>query len=97
MIPPTPEQARALDAIRKLTKGGVPPTYRDLGDALGMAVSAVHRLLTGLKERGHVDFKPRQRRSLRIIGELPGLETRSTDELLRLRAAIDLILKGRSS
>jgi SOS-response transcriptional repressor LexA len=79
----TPQQARALDAIRRLTRDDISPSFRQVGRAIGVSSShSAHRLLHGLRER--------------ILGELDQIEHRSTPDLRALRDRIDAILKVRS-
>lgn len=93
----TPMQARTLAAVKRLTLDGVPPSYDEIRPDLGLqSNSGVLRLLRGLKERGVVDFIPHRARTVRLVGELDGLEQRSTADLVSLRRNIDLILKGRA-
>lgn len=93
----TPMQAKALGAIRRLSHDGVSPSYDEIRREIGLASNAgVVRLLRSLKERGIVDFIPFRARSVRIMGELEGLELRSDDDLRALRRNIDLVLKARA-
>lgn len=51
----TPTMRRCLDAIDRLTVCGVPPSYRQLADAIGVkSVSGAHRTVQLLVERGYV-------------------------------------------
>lgn len=94
----TPVQARALGAIRTLTREGVSPSYSEIREALDLGSnSGVHRVLSCLRDRGLIDFIPHRARSIRIVGELEGLDRRSSDDLRALRDRIDLVLKGRAS
>lgn len=64
----TPKQKRCLDAIQQLTKDGVPPSFDELREHLGLASkSGVHRLVHGLAERGYIAFQPDKRRTLQIV------------------------------
>lgn len=97
MSPPTREHAKALDAIRDLSRGGVAPSYAELGAALGLKSRGnVHALLHRMRERGLVEFEEGRARSIRIIGELEGLQSRSTADLVALRDRITSILVARS-
>lgn len=87
---------RALDAIRRLTVGRVPPSYLELQADLGLSSkSAVHRLLNTMKDRGLIEFEYGRHRSIRIVDELVGLGQRPTAELLNIRESIDRILISR--
>ena len=93
----TPVQAKTMAAVRRLTHDGVSPSYDEIRREIGLASNAgVVRLLRGLKERGAIDFIPNRARSVRIVGELEGLDQRSSEDLRALRRNIDLILKGRA-
>jgi SOS-response transcriptional repressor LexA len=98
MIPATPQQARCLKVIRHhQDTHGTPPSYSEIQGAMELPSKAqVHQLLTRMKDRGLIDFGYGRARSIRIIGEVEGLEARSTPDLLRLRENIDAILVGRS-
>lgn len=64
----TPKQKRCLDAIEKLTKDGVPPSYNELKDYLGLASkSGVHRLVHALAERGYINLSPDRARTIQIV------------------------------
>lgn len=91
MIPPTREQGRTLEAIRKLTRGGVPPSYAELQEELGIASrGGVHRLLHALKDRGLVTFEFGRARSLRIIDPDDAIDVESLSDgaLARLHRRI---------
>ena len=97
MMGVTPMQAKALAAIGVLTRDGVSPSYNEIRQELGLASNAgVHRLLLGLKERGLVDFLPYRARTVRIVGDIDGLERRSTADLIALRLRVTEILRGRA-
>jgi SOS-response transcriptional repressor LexA len=98
MIPPTKEQKRALDVIRKLIADDGAPSYGEISAALGYTSrSATHRIIHELRHRGLIDFEDRRARSIRIIGDLEGLQSRSTHDLRALRTTIDTILRERLS
>jgi SOS-response transcriptional repressor LexA len=91
-------QARALQAIKELTVEGVPPSYAELVDAIGLSskghlVGILHRL----RERGLVAWDHNKARSLRIVGEAERLETRSDEELEAIIAQAQRILRSRAS
>lgn len=98
----TPQMARCLSAIRTLTRGGVPPSYAELQHHLGLtSLSHVSRLLSALKERGHVDFVVGRARSIRIIDQAPDLSKLSLAALWKLeselKAEIGARLQGRGN
>lgn len=66
---------------------GVPPSYDEMKDALGLASkSGIHRLITALEERGFVRRLPNKARALEVIKMPEGLQN---DEPLRPVAAND--------
>ena len=57
---------------RKIKATGVPPSYDEMKDALGLASkSGIHRLITALEERGFIRRLPHKARALEIL-KLPG-------------------------
>lgn len=53
---------------RKLKANGVPPSFDEMKDALGLkSKSGIHRLVVGLEERGFVRRLPHRARALEII------------------------------
>jgi SOS-response transcriptional repressor LexA len=68
LIPRTRRQNQALEAIRKLTIEGVPPSIAELAGELGYAHrAAVHGLLCELRDRGLITWVPKAARSIRIV------------------------------
>lgn len=66
----TPRQAEVLAFIRRYIAehNGASPTRREICAGLGMKSSSdVHQLLQRLKERGHIDWAPRQARAITIL------------------------------
>ena len=54
---------------------GVPPSYDEMKDALGLASkSGIHRLITALEERGFVRRLPNKARALEVIKLPEGLQ-----------------------
>jgi repressor LexA len=98
MIGLTPVQAKCLDAIKRLTRDGMPPSYEELQRALGLrSKSNVHRLIHALEARGAITLKPESARSIRVLDDLEGLERHTTEHLRAMRDRIDLILGERLS
>jgi len=53
---------------RRLKSQGVPPSFDEMKDALGLkSKSGIHRLITGLEERGFLRRLPHRARALEII------------------------------
>ena len=64
---------------RKIKAVGVPPSYDEMKDALGLASkSGIHRLITALEERGFIRRLPNKARALEVL-KLPE-DYRSTSE-----------------
>lgn len=63
----TPAQRKCLDAIKRLYRDGVPPSFEELRVELGLASkNGVHRLVHGLAERGHIRFRPDRPQSIEL-------------------------------
>lgn len=70
----TPKQAKLLAFIKgyMATSGGVAPSYAEMMEATGDASKAgVHRLLTGLVERGHIEKMKNRARAIVLLGDEP--------------------------
>ena len=53
---------------RKIKAVGVPPSYDEMKDALGLASkSGIHRLITALEERGFIRRLPNKARALEVL------------------------------
>ena len=65
---PTKRQAECLQIIKAyIKKNEMPPTYRDIGDPMGVAPASVSCFLQGLSERGYIAYSPGRHRSIRVI------------------------------
>lgn len=69
----TPQQKRLYDIIKaELDWGGVCPSYEELRERMGLkSKSGIHRLITGLEERGHIRRLPHRVRCIEIVGHTP--------------------------
>lgn len=93
----TPRMRDAFAAIRRMTAAGVPPTFEEIAFELDLASkSSAHRLVNSLQARGLIEYDRRRARSIRILGEMDGLEHRSTPDLRALRDRIEIILRARA-
>jgi repressor LexA len=65
----TKKQHELLLFIRdRLESGGVPPSFDEMKDAIGLkSKSGVHRLITGLEERGFIRRLPHRARALEVL------------------------------
>src|SRR5690348_15080644 len=53
---------------RRLSDGGVSPSFEEMKEALGLkSKSGVHRLITGLEERGFIRRLPHRARALDVV------------------------------
>lgn len=94
----TPQMRACLDAIQRLTRDGMPPSYDELAQALGKTSNgALASLLTRLRERGYVDWMPGHARSLTLVHDGHDLNRFPTDELLKIKRRVDAILSDRSA
>ena len=65
----TRKQLELLDFIKqRLGRDGVPPSFDEMKDALGLASkSGIHRLITALEERGFIRRLPHRARALEVL------------------------------
>lgn len=62
----------------RLGQGGVSPSFDEMKDALGLkSKSGIHRLITGLEERGFIRRLPHRARALEVLRLPEGLEQRA--------------------
>ncbi|UKJ72915.1 transcriptional repressor LexA [Azospirillum brasilense] len=60
----------------RLGQGGVSPSFDEMKDALNLkSKSGIHRLITGLEERGFIRRLPHRARALEVLRLPEGLET----------------------
>ncbi len=60
---------------RRLSEGGVSPSFDEMKDALDLrSKSGIHRLITGLEERGFIRRLPHRARALEVLRLPDGLE-----------------------
>jgi repressor LexA len=63
----TPRQADCLKVIEtSIAWRGYSPSYREMGKALGVAKSGIHRLVAGLEARGAITRLPNRPHGLEI-------------------------------
>ncbi len=65
----TRKQFELLSFInQRLAEGGVSPSFEEMKDALGLrSKSGIHRLISGLQERGFIKRLPHRARALEVI------------------------------
>ena len=66
------QQELLLFISERLSEGGVSPSFDEMKDALGLkSKSGIHRLITGLEERGFIRRLPHRARVHDPSGRLP--------------------------
>jgi len=66
----TPKQREALDFIETSIARGVSPSYVEIQNAIGIkSKSCITRIVTALKERGHIIHLPRRSRSIALAND----------------------------
>src|ERR1700761_4427363 len=65
----TRKQKELLLLIRdRMAADGIPPSFDEMKEALGLkSKSGIHRLITGLEERGFIKRLPHRARALEVI------------------------------
>lgn len=63
------QQDKLLAFLKKrATESNVSPSFDEMADHLGLgSKSGVHRLITGLEERGHIRRQPHRARAIEIV------------------------------
>ena len=65
---------------RRLAEGGVSPSFDEMKDALDLrSKSGIHRLITGLEERGFIRRLPHRARALEVLRLPDGLEAAAAE------------------
>ena len=68
------QQELLLFIHRRVSDGGVSPSFDEMKDALGLrSKSGIHRLITGLEERGFIRRLPHRARALEVMRLPDGL------------------------
>lgn len=88
----TRKQKDLLVLIRdRLNTDGVPPSFDEMKDAIGLkSKSGIHRLITGLEERGFIKRLPHRARALEIVRMPEGSDTKPAKVSTRKSRANDL-------
>ncbi len=78
----TRKQKELLYLIRdKMQSEGIPPSFDEMKEALGLrSKSGIHRLITGLEERGFIRRLPHRARALEILRLPEGVVTAATEK-----------------
>ena len=62
----------------RIRESGIPPSFDEMKEALGLrSKSGIHRLITGLEERGFIRRLPHRARALEVIREAEGSAARA--------------------
>lgn len=87
MIGLTQKQAECLELIKKLiAEKDISPTFEEVRIGMGLkSVSGVSRLITGLKQRGKIDYWPKVARSIVVIPEASFANLFSDDLEVKIR------------
>jgi SOS-response transcriptional repressor LexA len=82
----TPQQNRALSFIASYTETcGSSPSYQTIAANLGLnSKSGVHRLVTGLEERGYIKRLPFRRHAIEVLKMPPRPTPKFPQEILDL-------------
>ncbi|MDD3289061.1 MAG: transcriptional repressor LexA [Alphaproteobacteria bacterium] len=93
----TSKQKELLLLIRdRLASDGVPPSFDEMKLALGLkSKSGIHRLITGLEERGFIKRLPHRARALEILKLPENTDKTGKSSLSREDSGISLPLYGR--
>ncbi|MDR3450421.1 MAG: transcriptional repressor LexA [Alphaproteobacteria bacterium] len=88
----TRKQKELLLLIRdRLAIDGVPPSFDEMKEALGLkSKSGIHRLITGLEERGFIKRLPHRARALEILRMPEGAEAKVAVKKTRAEVPRDL-------
>ncbi len=83
----TRKQKELLLLIRdRMDADGVPPSFDEMKDALGLrSKSGIHRLITGLEERGFIKRLPHRARALEIMRMPEGAEAARVENKMPVR------------
>ena len=72
----TEKQQRVLEFLQEFQAGqGMPPTIREIGEAMGFTFPAARGHLKALERKGHVKLSPGMHRGIELIEEEPLVET----------------------
>mgnify|MGYP000681060956 CR=1 FL=1 len=67
----------------RLSESDIPPSFEEMKDALGLkSKSGIHRLISGLEERGYIERLPHRARALEIK-RLPDGFTKQNDDKVK--------------
>ncbi len=95
----TRKQKELLLLIRdRIAKEGVTPSFDEMKEALGLrSKSGIHRLITGLEERGFIKRLPHRARALEILRLPEGIESKVSKATKKARATVETVSETLSS
>ncbi|MFA6279440.1 MAG: transcriptional repressor LexA [Bdellovibrionales bacterium] len=91
----TRKQKEILLLIRdRLASDGVPPSFDEMKEALGLrSKSGIHRLISGLEERGFIRRLPHRARALEILRLPEGSEAKEAKVTRKVRAVAGAVVE----
>jgi len=94
----TKKQHELLSFInRRLADEGVPPSFDEMKSALGLrSKSGIHRLITGLEERGFIRRMPHRARALEVV-RMPKAAPESKDKQAKAPFKPSIIQGGKNA
>lgn len=79
----------------RVASEGVPPSFDEMKEALGLrSKSGIHRLITGLEERGFIKRLPHRARALEILRLPEGMEIKSLKSIRKTRVPANIPSMG---
>lgn len=89
----TRKQKELLLLIReRMASDGVPPSFDEMKVALGLrSKSGIHRLISGLEERGFIKRLPHRARALEILRLPEGTEAKVSKAAKKVKAAVSAV------
>jgi len=90
----TRKQKELLFLIRdRMADEGIPPSFDEMKAALGLrSKSGIHRLITGLEERGFIKRLPHRARALEILRLPEGTETKIAKGVRKVQAVVEDVM-----
>lgn len=89
----TRKQKELLILIRDcIARDGITPSFDEMKAALGLrSKSGIHRLITGLEERGFIKRLPHRARALEIVRLPDGLDTKVAKVVKKAKAGVEAV------
>src|ERR1700733_13708994 len=92
----TRKQKELLLLIRdRMDADGVPPSFDEMKDALGLrSKTGINRLITGFEERGFIKPLPHRARALEIARMPEGVESRAAAATVKMPSRKSSLMPG---